>query len=96
MSPLARYHTGARRPRPPPSLTLVQHDGPAGRAGAGLVHDLCVSLCVGPRSRRSRISHACHVRMPRPRTVGPLTHMMCLYSTARGPAVSVARPRRVP
>eukprot|EP00966_Prymnesium_polylepis_P303461 7009920-Prymnesium_polylepis.1 len=51
------------------------NDGPAGRAlaPAWLVHD----LCVGPRSRRPRVSHACHVRMPRPRS--PLTHM-----TARG------------
>eukprot|EP00966_Prymnesium_polylepis_P041653 967215-Prymnesium_polylepis.1 len=29
-------------------------------------------LCVGPRSRRSRVSHACHVCVPRPRS--PLTH----------------------
>ena len=41
-----------------------------GRAGAGLVLD----LCVGPRSRRSRVPHACHVRVPRPRS--PLTHVI--------------------
>eukprot|EP00966_Prymnesium_polylepis_P310199 7167274-Prymnesium_polylepis.2 len=38
------------------------------RASAGLVLD----LYVGPRSRRSRVSHASHVRVPRPRS--PSTH----------------------
>eukprot|EP00966_Prymnesium_polylepis_P151890 3508919-Prymnesium_polylepis.1 len=33
-------------------------------------------VCVGPRSRRLRVPHACHVRAPRPRTsyCSPLTH----------------------
>eukprot|EP00966_Prymnesium_polylepis_P287728 6645737-Prymnesium_polylepis.1 len=48
----------------------LTHASPAGRDGAGLEYD----LCVGPRSRRSRVSHThtCHVRVPRPRS--PLTH----------------------
>eukprot|EP00966_Prymnesium_polylepis_P024948 575205-Prymnesium_polylepis.1 len=32
-----------------------------------LVHD----LCVGPRSRRSRVSHTCHVRVLCPRSPLP-------------------------
>eukprot|EP00966_Prymnesium_polylepis_P238633 5518661-Prymnesium_polylepis.2 len=31
-----------------------------------------LDLCVGPRARRSRVPHACHVRVPRLRS--PLTH----------------------